>query len=157
MLKPAKLTRPISSKRVALQAELIHARARENFRIFRCVMHPDMVWGWWTVDISHELQRFYLDLVAGRRPKLAIMAPPQHGKSTAAVDFIAWLAGKNPDNKTVVACFGADLGVRTNLDFQRRLGSDTFRRIFPNTRIDAPGWRFVPQHHRIGRHNWDGT
>jgi hypothetical protein len=152
MPKPVKLTRPISAKRVVLQAELIRARARENFRIFRHVMHPDMVWGWWTVDISNELQQFYLDLVAGRRPKLAIMAPPQHGKSTAAVDFIAWLAGKNPDCKTIFASYSDDLGVRTNLDLQRRLGSDSYRRIFPNTRINTPGWKHDSSHIEFAGH-----
>jgi hypothetical protein len=28
------------------------------------------------------------------------MAPPQHGKSWAATDFVAWVAGKNPNTKT---------------------------------------------------------
>jgi hypothetical protein len=37
------------------------------------------------------------DLIVGKRPMLAIGSPPQHGKSWAATDLIAWIAGKNPD------------------------------------------------------------
>lgn len=59
-------------------------------------MRPLMVWGWFVDDISRHLQQFYDDLIAGKRPKLAIMAPPQHGKSLSAEDFISWLAGKAP-------------------------------------------------------------
>jgi hypothetical protein len=47
----------------------------------------------WYGSQAYELQRFYEDMLAGRRPKLAIMAPPQHGKSWAATDFAAWVAG----------------------------------------------------------------
>jgi hypothetical protein len=63
-------------------------------------MHPEMITGWWPQQVSWHLQKFYADLIAGRRPKMVIAAPPQHGKSTAAADFIAWSAGKNPDMKT---------------------------------------------------------
>jgi hypothetical protein len=55
-------------------------------------MRPTMQWGWWVEMLCLELQQFYEDLAAGLRPRLAIMAPPQHGKSWAATDFIAWVA-----------------------------------------------------------------
>jgi hypothetical protein len=48
------------------------------------------------------------------------MARPQHGKSWAATDFIAWVAERDPDLKTIFASHSADLGIRTNLDVQRR-------------------------------------
>ena len=49
---------------------------------------------WWTEEVSRHFQQFYEDLIAGKRTKLALMAPPQHGKSKAVNDFIAWLAGE---------------------------------------------------------------
>ncbi len=67
-----------------------------------------------------EPQRFYAEFKQGKRPKLAIMAPPQHGKSWAATDFIAWVAERDPDLKTIFPSHSADLGIRTNLDVQRR-------------------------------------
>jgi hypothetical protein len=40
-------------------------------------MHEDLLWNWWTEEVSNYLQDFYDDCVAGKRPKLAIEAPPQ--------------------------------------------------------------------------------
>jgi hypothetical protein len=87
----------ICIQKLAAQAQ---AEARRNFWAFRRYMRPGMLWGWWAERVAVELQHFYLDLVAGKRPQLALMAPPQHGKSWAATDFIAWVAGKNPNLKT---------------------------------------------------------
>jgi predicted phage terminase large subunit-like protein len=88
---------------------------------------------------SADLQEFYQDFAAGRRPRLAIEAPPQHGKSWAATDFMAWVAGKNADLKTIFASYSDDLGVRTNLDLQRIVQSPNFQLAF-DTQVGKPGW-----------------
>ena len=90
--------------------------ARNHFDIFRRQIRPGMLWGWWTQEVAWQLHRFYNEMVAGMRPKLAISAPPQHGKSWAATDFIAWVAGRQPDRKTIFGSYSDDLGVRTNND-----------------------------------------
>jgi hypothetical protein len=64
--------------KLAAQAQ---AEARENFWAFRRYMHPHMLWGWWVEKVAVVLQQFYYNFVAGKRPKLALMAPPQHGKT----------------------------------------------------------------------------
>jgi hypothetical protein len=108
---------------------------RQNFGLFRREIRPHMIWGWWTQEVAWQLHRFYNDMVAGRRPKLAISSPPQHGKSWAATDFIAWVAGKQPDRKTIFGSYSDDLGVRTNNDLQRIITGEPFKRIFPGTKI----------------------
>jgi hypothetical protein len=120
--------------------EAAHA-ARSSFVAFRHVIRPDMLWGWWVEQISVELDRFHAAFVAGKRPKLAIMSPPQHGKSWAAEDFAAYVAGRNPDAKTIFASYSEDLGTLRNLNLQRTLQSPRYRGIFGNTRIGAPGWQ----------------
>ena len=117
------------------------AQAREQFWAFRRVLRPGMAWGWWVETLALELQKFYADFCAGRRPRLALMAPPQHGKSWTATDFVAWVAGNNPDWKTIFASYSADLGVRTNLDLQRIILSPRYRQVFGLTRIGEPGWQ----------------
>jgi hypothetical protein len=109
--------------------------ARDNFGVFRRQIRPNMIWGWWTQEVAWQLQRFYNEMVDGRRPKLAISSPPQHGKSWAATDFIAYVAGKQPDRKTIFGSYSDDLGVRTNNDLQRIFMSEPFKKIFPGTRI----------------------
>jgi predicted phage terminase large subunit-like protein len=121
--------------------EKADAEARDWFFAFRRRMRPTMLWGWWCEEVALELQEFYADFVAGKRPKLALMTPPQHGKSWTALDFIAWVAGKNPDWKTIFASYSDELGTRTNLELQRMLGSPAYRAVFPGTRIGEPGWQ----------------
>jgi len=79
---------------------------------------------------------FHDDLVAGKRPKLVIQAPPQHGKSFLVIDFISWLAGKQPGLRTIYASFSERLGIRANLRLQRTFTSDVYGEIFPGTRIN---------------------
>ena len=74
-------------------------QASQDFAHYRKMMRPGMLTGWFTDQIGGILQEFYEDLIAGKRPKLAIMAPPQHGKTTAAEDFASWLAGKAPQRR----------------------------------------------------------
>jgi LAGLIDADG-like domain len=59
---------------------------------------------------------------------------PTHN-SWAATDFIAWVAGKQPDRKTIFGSYSDDLGVRTNNDLQRIITSERFKQIFPGTKI----------------------
>jgi len=72
---------------------------RERFAAFRQLIRPDMVWGWWIEQLTIELDEFYARMVPGERPKMAIMAPPQHGKSCTATDLICWVASNNPNLK----------------------------------------------------------
>jgi len=114
-------------------------QARRSFWAFRQYMHPGLVKGWWARLMAAVLQQFYLDLINGRRPKLVVEAPPQHGKSTTIVDFIAWVLGHNPDLRTIFASFSDRLGVRANLALQRMIGSAKYRKVFPDTLINLPG------------------
>jgi hypothetical protein len=79
-----------------------HSRAQVHFATYRRLIRPNMIWGWWTEFVSNELQRFYELLIVGARPKLVLEAPPQHGKSLAAEDFVSWLAGRSPHLKTIL-------------------------------------------------------
>jgi phage terminase large subunit-like protein len=115
--------------------------ARESFEYFRCLMRPGMITSWWTKEIAQAMQQFYEDLIAGKRPMLAIGSPPQHGKSWAATDLIAWIAGKNPDLKAIYASYSDELGTRTNVDLQRMMQAPQYKLFFPGTRVGVNGWQ----------------
>ena len=100
---------------IELLEQLAIQEARESFWAYRRFMNPKMKVGWWQKEMAAELQLFYEQLSAGQRPKLVIEAPPQHGKSKMIVEFITWVAGKNPDLKTIYTSFSERLGVRANL------------------------------------------
>jgi predicted phage terminase large subunit-like protein len=114
-------------------------RARKSFAAYRRMMRPTMKWNWFTQALSDALQEFYQDMVDGKRPKLAVMSPPQHGKSLAAEDFVSWLAGNAPDMKTIYASHSEDLGLRCNIGMQRMIESERYQQVFETT-IGAKGW-----------------
>ena len=104
------------------------AMARESFAVFRRTIRPDMSWSPFVGLMTRELQKFHEAFVAGKRPRLAMMTPPQHGKSSAAEDFMAWEAGKNPSLKTIYASYSDELGVLRNMNLQRLFASRCSRR-----------------------------
>lgn len=111
--------------------------ARKSFWAYRQYMDPELKIGWFPRDVSVELQRFYVRLRAGLRPKMFIMAPPQHGKSRAIQDFISWVAGQNPDCRTIFASFSSNLGTKTNRFLQRLYDTEKYHRVFPRTNIGS--------------------
>jgi predicted phage terminase large subunit-like protein len=117
------------------------AKARESFAMFRRTIRPGMLWNPFVGEITRELQKFHEAFVASKRPKLAILCPPQHGKSWAAEDFIAWVAGKHPDWKTIYASYSEELGTLRNMNLQRLFTSQRYHHIFPNLRIGGTGYQ----------------
>ena len=110
--------------------------SRESFLAYRKYMGAGYYrYGWFFEEITLRLERFYDDMTAGRRPKLILQTPPQHGKSEAILDFVAWVIGKNPDFRTIYASYSKRLGVRANLKLKRVLQSEKYNEIFPHVKI----------------------
>lgn len=99
-------------------------------------MNPKMKIGWFQRVVAEELQTFYNDLVDGWRPTLILCSPPQHGKSMQIIDFISWVAGKNPDLRKIFASYSERLGIRANLRLQRYYDSAKYKKVFPGTTIN---------------------
>ena len=111
-------------------------KAREDFLTYRILINPKLKINWYVIDISLKLQQFVLDLENKKKPMLIIQAPPQHGKSEAISDIISWIAGRNPNLKTIFASFSERLGVRANLKLQRLYSKKVYQDIFPETQIN---------------------
>jgi hypothetical protein len=114
---------------------LLVAKARDEFWEFRKLIHPKMLQGWFQYEVGRHLEQFYIDLVAGKRPKLLLSTPPQFGKSMMMADFIAWVAGKNPDLRTMFASYSDALGERANSDLQRIYDGEAYQHGFYDTKI----------------------
>jgi len=129
----------LNSRTLELVKELRLREARESFFAYRKLTNPRLKLGWWQKEVCNELQQFYDDLTANKRPQLVIQAPPQHGKSDLIISFISWLAGKNPELRTIYTSFSERLGVRANLKLQRLYDSAIYQEIFPDTKISTKG------------------
>ena len=127
----------LNSRTLELVKELRLREARESFFAYRKLTNSKLKLGWWQEEVCHQLQQFYDDLTANKRPQLVIQAPPQHGKSDLIISFISWLACKTPDTRTIYTSFSERLGVRANLKLQRLYDSAIYHDIFPDTKINS--------------------
>jgi hypothetical protein len=126
---------PDTPVKVVAAGKLNQTGARECFWLYRKMIDPHIISGWWQEHAAWELQWFFEDIEAGKRPKLVLQAPPQHGKSRTVTDFVTWAAGKNPDLNTIFTSYSDELGTTANLRFQRILELPVYRKIWGNTRL----------------------
>jgi predicted phage terminase large subunit-like protein len=111
-------------------------KSRKNFLAYRMFLrHGDFEHNWFVADLCRQLQNFYLDLNAGKRPVLCIQSPPQHGKSWTISDFISWILGKDNRLRVIYASYSDILGKRCNLAQQRTLSDPKYKKIFPKTKL----------------------
>lgn len=104
--------------------------AHRTFGAYRQHVNPRMMLGWWQDLVAYELGMFWLQYLAGMRPKLLLQAPRQHGKSVIVIDFLSWIAGHNRDLKIIFSSFSDRLGLRANLRLQRIFASPRWLGVF---------------------------
>jgi predicted phage terminase large subunit-like protein len=129
-------------QRLRYYRQLQIAEARHSFFAFRNFVRPDMMWGWWVQELTLFLDQFFKDFFAGKRPKAVLMAPPQHGKSLAIEDLIAYAMGRCPWAKVIFSSFSDDLGVDRNNNLQRLMTTDEYRLLFPTIVLGGPGTKY---------------
>ena len=78
-----------------------------------------------------------LQLVAeGRVRRLLITVPPRYGKSLCtSIAFPAWILGRDPRVKLIVASYGQDLASNHARVFRRLIESPDYRRLFPEMKV----------------------
>lgn len=108
--------------------------ARRYFSRFVPFVKKDYSMQWFHETISNSLQSVFENKVQ----RLMLFVPPQHGKSELSTRSLpAWVLGKNPDEKIVVASYAASLASGFNRDIQRRIDSDEYRLLFQNTKLNG--------------------
>lgn len=126
----------ITNESVDALEEYWVAKARNNFLAYRAYIRAGAFeYNWFVESLASELQEFYVDFKAGKRPILLIQSPPQHGKSWSIMDFIAWISGRMPELRTIFSSYSDTLGQRCNLMVQRQMDTDKYAKIFPGTRL----------------------
>lgn len=62
--------------------------------------------------------------------------PPRHLKSiTTGVAFVAWLLGRDPGKRIMVASYGDELASKHGEHTRIVMTSDWYRRLFPKTQL----------------------
>jgi predicted phage terminase large subunit-like protein len=98
-------------------------------------------------------------LLRGRIRRLAIVAPPRHGKSNlSSVLLPAYFLGRNPTESVITASYSGELSETWGRKVRNIVGSPLFGSIFPNCRMSpdsAAAHRFSTT--RGGEYNALGT
>jgi predicted phage terminase large subunit-like protein len=82
------------------------------------------------------LDLFLVALQAGRRPRLILTAPPQHGKSElVSRRFPAYALGEYPDLGIIATTYNAQRANQVSAEVQRIMQSERYRHLFPKTCI----------------------
>src|SRR5262245_20373329 len=87
----ARLARAVEADPSSLDLlDALQARnAERDFWAYRQFITPKMLRGWWQRELSYHLQKFCHDVIKGKAPKLMLLVPRQHGKSTQVLDAIS--------------------------------------------------------------------
>ncbi|UOF76723.1 large subunit terminase [Caudoviricetes sp.] len=109
--------------------------AQHSFYCFRQLINKDFITGEFPKALSNDFQIFWKEYKAGLRPKVTIATPPQHGKSTAMVEFFAWVLGHESKTRIIYASFSDRLGKRASRDLKRILSSPRYKLVFPNVQL----------------------
>lgn len=119
------------------QLEVIRLElARRTMLRFATYMKPNYEVNW-----HHELicQRLD-DFVAGKIKRLMIFVPPQHGKSELTSRlFPAFIFGRNPDAKVVLASYSASMAESFNRDCQKYIDTHEYGLLYPDTHLQNAG------------------
>ncbi len=125
----------ISNSARAAQLERVQRElARRSLIPFSAYVHP------WYRDAEHiRLTAQLLEQVElyirtrGEQGigRLLIFEPPRHGKSQlAARNFPAWVLGRHPDTRIILASYGADLAVKHSRAVREIVTSPQFQAVF---------------------------
>lgn len=104
------------------------------------VTAPPLEMAWYLQAICQALTD------AAERPgaRLVITVPPRHLKSVAAsVAFPAWLLGRDPTLRIMVATYSQDLARLHASQSRQIMQSDWYRKLFPRVRIADDGNRML--------------
>jgi len=112
--------------------------SRESFHAYVRNTRPTFKLNWFHRVLADTMQQFYLDVKAGKQPRLMIFAPPRHTKSdTASRCFPAWVFGQDPRINFIACSYSSSLAHRMNRDVQRIMDDPLYREIFPDTRLNT--------------------
>ena len=119
-------------------------KSRTSFLAFRkYVNEPNFKCNWFVQSLCRDFQQFYTEFINGLRPVLICSAPPQHGKSVAVVDFIAWMLGMCSEIKegigrqleVILTAYSDNLSKEANHDLQKVLLTRKYQLIFPKVKL----------------------
>nr|WP_232800851.1 hypothetical protein [Providencia rettgeri] len=105
--------------------------ARRSLHEFIQYINPEYITSHFSQTVCDALDQFLVDMMEGKRPKLILGAPPQHGKSDIVSRYLpAYFFGKYPNMRVGALSYSSDLAGDMNTDVQRIMMSAEYRALF---------------------------
>lgn len=113
--------------------DTVDRAARERLICFTQLCDPDYEATKFHKYLAETLER----VEAGTDKRVIITVPPRHGKSRlTSVELPAWMLGRNPKKKIILASYATRLAKGHSTDVRNRLlESPEYQRVFPSTII----------------------
>ena len=93
--------------------------------------------GWVHEDICRRLERFSREVAERKSPRLMLLVPPRHGKSTLASQMLpAWHLGKHPDHEIMNVGYNLELPTKFSRRVRELLQLKEYQAVFPETSLD---------------------
>lgn len=94
--------------------------------------------GAWLARVAARLEAFVEAAEAGKRPRLALHVPPQHGKSALVSRALpAWILGTRPDWPIILASYASSLAAGHGRWIRNALADPLHRTVFPNCELSG--------------------
>ena len=112
--------------------------ARRKLLQFIKRFKPKYQASWVHEDICRRLERFMLDVEAGKEPRLLLMMPVRHGKSEiASRHFPPFVLGHHPEWEIIAASGAQSLATSFSRYIRDLLRSDSYKALFPMTELES--------------------
>jgi len=118
----------------ALEISVRREKSQEEFLCFCSSVWPAFIEGGHHRKMAEKFER----VANGQCKRLMINMPPRMGKSQLTSWLLpAWIMGKMPDKKIIMASHTAELAVRFGRMVRNLIGSDEYKDVFPETSLTA--------------------
>jgi hypothetical protein len=123
----------LTAEQILAQRMLMRRRLMPYVRYYR----PTYKAGWVHQLICRRLERFSQDVVDEKSPRLMLLVPPRHGKSTlVSEEFPGWHLGGVPTHEFISASYNISLPTGFSRKIRARLRDPEYQALFPNAQLD---------------------
>ena len=124
----------VSRLLLSLETSVRRERAAGSFVTFAEEVWPPFIEGYHHTKMAEAFER----VASGDLKRLMINMPPRMGKSQLTSWLLpAWIMGKYPDKKIIMASHTAELAVRFGRMVRNLINSDEYKELFPGVLLTA--------------------
>ena len=127
------------ARKLALASRHLLVKAKDGPQGFVPLVFRNYIPDPFHYALAARLELFEREVAEGKSPRVMIFAPPQHGKSLlVSRNLPAWLLGRHPDWRILLASYGAELAEEMSGDVRDIVRSEEYASVFGPQAVDDP-------------------